>query len=111
MTSSGVEEELEQELLLALTKVKVTPNNLGGLHYEVPDESLDRLQALIATQKHQHTIQVLEGLKKYVGDIPMERGMADAQYVKGCENERKWFRDTLDAAIKQEQEMIDGTTN
>lgn len=41
-------EELEKGLLLAITKVRLEPNKLGGTHFDVPDDALDGLMALIA---------------------------------------------------------------
>lgn len=39
---------ITEELLFALTKVRIDANKLGGLHYDVPDDALDELLLLIA---------------------------------------------------------------
>jgi len=46
--------QLEQGLLLAITRVAIKPNELGGFHYDVPDDALDDLMATVLADRHHH---------------------------------------------------------
>jgi len=50
LMEDNIKDKIEKELLLAFTKVIITPNKLGGLHYDLPDDALDQIQALVEQQ-------------------------------------------------------------
>jgi hypothetical protein len=83
MTSSEAE-EVKQQLITVLVR-RFAPKH----HHLLTDELVADLQALLASQKHQYTISVLEGLKP--------SGLITSIGI-----------DELDSAIAHEQALLDG---